>query len=286
MAVKKAESKVVQRQEAELAMLSSGKYVRDVQTGALVAATQIVVERSEEELEAVHKHNLEIIMTSEGLGDFRVRVRDYAEANKLSSAFVMRMTGVSVTRVADTGGDNTGPAGVSVLHPAATLTGVGNSMNLQKVSEISELRTLSLLPNEAGTIQFELTEDSMVNLWTDATSVGKVKAGTRSYVTPGFSLRLTGGPTNIDFFSHKSTGAESVSAILAKGTYTLTVQNESGLPAAQTDFYSLQTSSRIVFPVNVQITHRNTANIEGRVSIEGKDEALPVRKQRLARSLS
>ena len=122
MALKNAETKVVQRQETELVMLGSGKYVRDP-SGVLVAAVQQVVERSDAELLSVHQHNLSVILTSEGVGKSADRIRAYAKANNLSEGFVMKMTGVTmVGQVIDT-------KGASIVLAGNNFEWIGNGYN-------------------------------------------------------------------------------------------------------------------------------------------------------------
>lgn len=115
---------------------------------------------------------------------------------------------------------------------------------------------------------FTLTEKKMVNLWA---SPGKPSfGGIHTSLPPNYSLILSGttvdGHTVGPYTSGKSVAsAESVSLALLPGTYTITVRDDSTFDCAPS-----------ATSVQYEIKPYRSQKIEGMVSIEGRDVAMPV----------
>lgn len=160
---------------------------------------------------------------------------------------------------------------VASLHPAS-----GEEVAGTIVEQIGEVPagnargTVTLKP-EAGkevSSTFTLLEKKMVNLWMEPGQ--PYYGGIRSSLPSNYSLILSGttaeGQPVGPYTSGKSvSSAESVSLALPAGTYTVTVRDDSTYECAP---YAAS--------VQYEMKPHRTQKIEGMVSIEGRNEAMPV----------
>lgn len=125
--------------------------------------------------------------------------------------------------------------------------------------------SLNMMPEGYKVITFELAQDSMVNL--DAPGVTDHNL---SLTIQGASLPAGGYTSN-----KAGSSGESVSLKLTSGTYTFTVQDK-------TDYGKLVNGHVVEKKpfgamINMDAVGFNSANIEGRISIEGDPDINPVR---------
>ncbi|MDD5623848.1 MAG: hypothetical protein PHI23_04020, partial [Candidatus Peribacteraceae bacterium] len=155
-------------------------------------------------------------------------------------------------------------------------------LNLGEIPAEGDTRvaTVRLLPGGHAEITFSLSVPMMVNLWVDmganhATQVGTI-GGLGVPAFPNLSLWIAGNGVDYTADKQESDGGsaensgESVSLKLTPGTYTLAVQDVTGLQGP------LGTVSMPQIPVHLEMQPYRTQEIVGRISTAGRMETMPV----------
>ncbi|MBU0766969.1 hypothetical protein KKF55_04285, partial [Patescibacteria group bacterium] len=125
-------------------------------------------------------------------------------------------------------------------------------------------------PRMNGKISFKLNEPSMVNLSVDA---GDVRLGSEVMLND-ITLYLTG--EGIAYTSDKPVSGESISSVLPKGEYTLTIIDNTDYES-QTLLSNDEISQMMLnVKVGMNIKPYRTQKIEGRISIPESSETMPV----------
>jgi hypothetical protein len=148
-----------------------------------------------------------------------------------------------------------------------------------------------MVPHGRAGITFALSEPSMVNLWVDLGAregtVGTI-GGLSMPMYPNLMLTLEGDTLSHPYTSDKRVrdeggtertaplAGESVSTVLPRGTYTLTVSDITTYPDVQT--VGSGSGVRLPdIPLQLEILPYRTQEIVGRVSIPESPETMPVR---------
>ena len=185
--------------------------------------------------------------------------------------------GVLGTTVADAGISDTTITGVTTqLHGAAS-----EQEPLGKFAEANfENMKVSLKPGSSKTFTFELTDAGMVNIWMPG-NIGKA-IGPWLNITDipnaNFSMHLSGGPENVNIYTGRSSeSAETISSVLPAGIYSLTVSDSTSYPFNGDGFDpTIESISLPSAPLSLKVQKYNTANIEGRISLDGNVNVMPV----------
>lgn len=114
------------------------------------------------------------------------------------------------------------------------------------------------------TYTFQLTETAMVNLWTRGAGLHDL------------NLRISGGGIGFGYPSQKSgmNGGESISLKLTPGTYTFTIEDKTQYGSLYMGSYVGTADYKVT--TGIDITPFNSANIEGKISIDGSPKVMPV----------
>ncbi len=132
--------------------------------------------------------------------------------------------------------------------------------------EFNGTQDLRIYPTKFGEVTFTVTQDSMVNLWTGGNALKNL------------SLTLKGGSLPEDGYNTLSkTGisGDSISLKLTPGNYTLRVQDQTQYD--HTNFPATYGgNSAFLASVGVEINKYNSAKINGKMSIEGNPNVMPV----------
>lgn len=143
---------------------------------------------------------------------------------------------------------------------------LGRGGDLGSADELVGDLNLSMEPGSSRYVTFTPEQDSMVNFWTPS-----VKGRDLTLTIQGKGLPSEG-------YSSKKAGqtGESISIKLLAGVqYTMTVQDS-------TEHYGKIINGKVVSatnftaPLSMEIKHFNSAEIVGRISLEGNDKTMPV----------
>lgn len=153
-------------------------------------------------------------------------------------------------------------------------------------SEINPTLLLNVSKMQSAKIPFDLTEKKMVNFSVEANDVELIATNTYSMpaiVPPGMQgnirMVLTGTTSEghpVNWSTTRGAGSgESMSGMLAPGSYQLEIIDETDYPST----FSISEGTAIglkALPLNLSIVPHNSANIEGRISVEGSPKVMPV----------
>ncbi len=137
-------------------------------------------------------------------------------------------------------------------------------LKLDANGEFKGLQDLTIYPTRFGEITFTVKQDSMVNMWTGGS------------LTRSLSLDIKGGslPNNgYNTLSKTGISGDSVSLKLTPGNYTLRVQDQTNYTNPAFPNYATTPFSATV---GVDIGKYSSSKIEGKISIDGNSEVMPV----------
>ncbi len=161
-----------------------------------------------------------------------------------------------------------------------TLRAPNSEYDLSTLSFNDREFPINLVPNGTATVTFRLDRPTMMNAWIEPGKDGSIQGSSITYPTlaPNLSLTLVGGPNNISYLSDKQNGsAETVSSVLPAGQYTILIADHTNYPSpvgfGPTDLSHVQLP---VITLHTSPREYNTTRIEGRVSIEGNMDSMPV----------
>ncbi len=134
---------------------------------------------------------------------------------------------------------------------------------------------IPIAPRGLEMITFTLKERMMVNLSTAAADMGEIEGALLNESKPNIDFKLFGKEHPETFYStNKRVSGESISRVLKPGTYYLIISDATsykGLTSQEMKHVRLP-----AVPVELEFKKFNSANIEGKISLEGDPRVMPV----------
>ncbi len=141
-------------------------------------------------------------------------------------------------------------------------------INLKQGEQITSPINVNMQPNKTSIIEFVIDEDKMVSF------------GTTGIIGRDLTLEIAGSGLGEKKYPSQKIGmtGESVSLRLPMGTYTLSIKDNSMYYMANSELGNTPFS----VSVETNIKPYNSANIEGKISIDGSEKTMPIGMRAIA----